>query len=205
MDDDSTKQDQAWHHAVADIKPLKSRASSLIPTHKDHEDSVPIPKAMFTEPKAAPAINEKRQENDDVRAHAAVPPPPAPETAQPIDMISHTATCIAGKVTGMDNKLFTRFKRGQLGVERTYDLHGHYEGDAWLATHNFIHECVSLEMRTVLIIHGKGKGYGPAGNMGLIKSQIAQWLCQHAKVLAFHTAQPKDGGCGAIYVYLKKW
>lgn len=194
-DDDTTKEHAAWHNAVADVKPLKSRTvihktryTDTSPAHSAIQELLPRP------------IDKEEHKAEEVgiglRSKNGSP--------QPIDIISNTALCIAGKVAGMDNKLFTRFKRGQLGFERTYDLHGYYEGDAWLAIHNFLHECVSLEMRTVLIIHGKGKGHGPARDMGVIKSQIAQWLCQHPKVLAFHTAQPTDGGRGALYVYLKK-
>jgi len=38
----------------------------------------------------------------------------------------------------------------------------------------------------------------------VIKNKVNSWLRQHQDVLAFHSAMPKDGGNGAVYVLLKK-
>ena len=60
-------------------------------------------------------------------------------------------------------------------------------------------------------MHGKaGTGYrdekGDLQDMGtaLIKSHVSHWLQQIETVMAFCSAQPKDGGTGAVYVLLKK-
>ncbi|MEC8467516.1 MAG: Smr/MutS family protein, partial [Pseudomonadota bacterium] len=50
----------------------------------------------------------------------------------------------------------------------------------------------------------KGKGYGDCGNMGIIKANICQWLQNSPYVLAYHTAQGKHGGSGAVYVLMRK-
>ncbi|EXJ09223.1 Smr domain protein [Nitrincola nitratireducens] len=38
----------------------------------------------------------------------------------------------------------------------------------------------------------------------MIKSCVNDWLQQIPQVLAFTSAQPKDGGTGAVYVLLKR-
>jgi len=38
----------------------------------------------------------------------------------------------------------------------------------------------------------------------VLKSHLVHWLPQLDDVQAFHTAQPKDGGAGALYVLLRK-
>ena len=56
-------------------------------------------------------------------------------------------------------------------------------------------------MRCALVTHGKGEGrLQPAK----LKSCVNHWLRQFNSVLAFHTAQRRDGGMGATYVLLKK-
>ena len=56
--------------------------------------------------------------------------------------------------------------------------------------------------RHVRIIHGKGH-HTPTG-VSILKKMVAQSLTQLPFVLAFCSAQPKDGGAGAVYVFLKK-
>ena len=73
-----------------------------------------------------------------------------------------------------------------------------------MAVMDYLHDAHASGHRCVLIVSGKGKGYGDDGDMGIIKSQMATWLSHHPKVLAFHSAIPRDGGSGAIYVYLKR-
>ena len=58
----------------------------------------------------------------------------------------------------------------------------------------------SRHERCVLIVHGQeGSHDAPP----LIKNLINQWLPQFNEVLAFHSAQVRDGGAGAIYDFKK--
>ena len=50
-------------------------------------------------------------------------------------------------------------------------------------------------------MHGKGLRSGPAGPV--LKNSVQHWLSQWDEVLAFVSAQPRDGGSGALYVLLK--
>jgi DNA-nicking Smr family endonuclease len=66
----------------------------------------------------------------------------------------------------------------------------------------FLSDCHRYELRTVLILHGKGER-NPE-RIALLKSHLAVWLPQIEFVLAAHSAQAVHGGTGAVYVLLKK-
>ncbi|MEA9389355.1 DNA endonuclease SmrA [Acerihabitans sp. TG2] len=57
-------------------------------------------------------------------------------------------------------------------------------------------------IRTVLIIHGKGRHDRSHAN--IVRSFVARWLAQFPQVQAFCLAQQHHGGAGACYVALKK-
>jgi DNA-nicking Smr family endonuclease len=55
----------------------------------------------------------------------------------------------------------------------------------------------------VLVVHGRGE-HSPRGH-GILRGEMAAWLSQGSAsvhVAAFATAEPQDGGEGAIYVLL---
>jgi DNA-nicking Smr family endonuclease len=58
----------------------------------------------------------------------------------------------------------------------------------------------------VLVITGRGSGKERQGG-GVLKSAVPRWLDEPAfrsHVLAIATAQPRDGGSGALYVMLRR-
>jgi DNA-nicking Smr family endonuclease len=67
--------------------------------------------------------------------------------------------------------------------------------------YSFLNDCVKYDLRTVLILPGKGDRN--IEDPALLKSHLIHWLPQLPDVLAYHTAQPKDGGTGAFYVLLR--
>ena len=66
----------------------------------------------------------------------------------------------------------------------------------------FLKTCINRSLFCVLIIHGKG--FGSKNNAPIIKNKINQWLRNNDKVWGFCSAQPKDGGTGAIYLCFKR-
>jgi DNA-nicking Smr family endonuclease len=64
--------------------------------------------------------------------------------------------------------------------------------------------------RCILIIHGKGSSYRDRDGMRrhteqpVLKSHVNYWLQQISQVQAFCSAQPQDGGNGAVYVLLQQ-
>lgn len=188
--------DDLWTAAMADVTPLKGKkipksAKKYSPQNNDilynsihNIDDIPM--------------------QDTTNRFMENVPPSQSHNFVPLKITSNDVKCISGHAEGVDGKLRKKFFRGEFGFTDRLDLHGFYEGDAWMATMDFLHEAADNGHRYVIIIHGKGKGYGENRDMGIIKSQIAAWLSNHPKVMAFCTATSKDGGDGAIYVYLRR-
>lgn len=103
--------------------------------------------------------------------------------------------------SGIQQKQLKKLRRGELPIEYELDLHGYNVVEAKTAIYEFLDECKKQHIRYVHIIHGKG--YRSEGKIPVLKTHVAYWLPQHSDVLAFSSAQAKDGGTGAIYVILK--
>ncbi|MFW2542824.1 Smr/MutS family protein [Primorskyibacter sp. 2E107] len=111
----------------------------------------------------------------------------------------------------MDNKAFTRLKRGKLVPEARIDLHGMTLDRAHPALNRFMLTSQTRGMRLVLVITGKGSREDPYDPMphrrGILKRQVPMWLRQPPLsliVLQVAEAHIKHGGSGAYYVYLKR-
>lgn len=103
--------------------------------------------------------------------------------------------------SGIQQKLQKKLRRGELPIEEILDLHGYTVSEAKVAIQDFLHECKRQHIRYIQIIHGKG--YRSEQRIPVLKTHVAYWLPQHSQVLAFSSAQSKDGGTGALYVLLK--
>ena len=103
---------------------------------------------------------------------------------------------------GMDGASSKKLRAGKFDVEATLDLHGMTQQSAFLSLEHFIQTSVMKQLRTILVITGKG-----TGGRGVLRNQFPKWLktetcAQH--VLAFGQAQAKDGGSGAFYIRLRR-
>jgi DNA-nicking Smr family endonuclease len=113
----------------------------------------------------------------------------------------HSETMLSYAHPSLTNQRFKALKNGQIPWEAQLDLHGLKSDTAREALCHFIQIQVQNEKRCVLIIHGKG---GYQGAPPIIKNLLNRWLTQFDEVLAFHSALPKHGGNGAVYVLLKR-
>lgn len=102
---------------------------------------------------------------------------------------------------GVPTKSVHALRNGQIAWNAMLDLKGLKTEAAREALIQFIANQTQVYERCVLIIHGKE---GHRGAPPLIKNLTNQWLPQFEEVLAFHSAQIKDGGFEAVYVLLKK-
>ncbi|MDP3705883.1 MAG: Smr/MutS family protein [Legionellaceae bacterium] len=93
-------------------------------------------------------------------------------------------------------------KNGLIEYEARLDLHGLNLDDARETLCHFFKKQLALQKRCLLIIHGKG---GRHGETPILKNLVNHWLAQLPDVLAFHSALPKHGGTGAVYVLLKRY
>ncbi|CAH0992705.1 putative DNA endonuclease SmrA [Sinobacterium norvegicum] len=103
---------------------------------------------------------------------------------------------------GVQHGVYRKLKRGNYELEATIDLHNMTVEQARVELFDFIHQCLEYDVRTALVTHGKGDRN--LDNPGILKSCTALWLKEVTEVIAFHSAQPRHGGVGSVYVMLKK-
>lgn len=104
--------------------------------------------------------------------------------------------------SGIQPSALAKLRRGKLAIDSDLDLHGMTAEQARTALNGFLRESLELGYRCIRIVHGKG--YRSPGNNPVIKPLLNRWLREAGEVLAFHSAQPKHGGSGALYVLLKR-
>ncbi|HBI22443.1 MAG TPA: DNA mismatch repair protein MutS [Legionella sp.] len=102
----------------------------------------------------------------------------------------------------LPHKRLRELKSGKIRWEARLDLHGLRPDDAQHALCSFVTHQYHQARRCVLIIHGKGGNRH--GEAPVLKNHVNHWLQQLPQVLAFHSALPRDGGNGALYVLLKR-
>ncbi len=103
---------------------------------------------------------------------------------------------------GLQKPLLKKFRQGKMEIEASLDLHGYTAEQARSAMIEFMHLCKKEQLKVVCIVHGKG--FGSSSKRPVIKPLINKWLQETNDVLAFSSAQPKDGGTGSVYVLLRK-
>lgn len=128
-------------------------------------------------------------------------PSEAPSSPYPED------TCLSelppAEPPQLDGRTQERLRRGKIPVQDRIDLHGLTQMKAREALKNFIMSSYRQERRCVLVITGKGRISAPA----TLKQNLPEWLNESPlkeTVLTYSQAQPKDGGSGAFYLYLRR-
>ncbi len=105
------------------------------------------------------------------------------------------------KKDGVQEGVFKKLRQGKYTMDARLDLHHHTVEMARTAVFQFIADCLKYDIRTGIIVHGKGEREEPRA---LLKSYTNNWLREIPEVLAFHSALRQNGGVGAVYVLLKK-
>lgn len=106
------------------------------------------------------------------------------------------------KRSGVQHGVFKKLKQGRYKQEARLDLHRMTVDVARQEVFSFIKESFSYDLRSLIIIPGKGS-HGQADS-ALLKSYVNRWLPELDEVQAFCSAQPQHGGLGAVYVLLAK-
>lgn len=101
--------------------------------------------------------------------------------------------------SGVQHKILRNLRRGNYNIEAVLDLHGKTISQARELLNSFLLGCRSRQLRTVLIIHGKGRENKP-----ILKNKLNNWLRQIDEIVAFCSAAAKDGGQGALYLLLRR-
>jgi len=112
----------------------------------------------------------------------------------------------------LDRRTEEKLRKGKMTIEARLDLHGLNRTEAHQRLVRFLMACYEEKLRCVLVITGKGKSKSTSDDWltpskGVLKENAPLWLKDSTLnkiVLKFFNAQPKDGGSGALYVYLKR-
>lgn len=112
----------------------------------------------------------------------------------------------------LDRQTSEKLRKGKMQIEACLDLHGKNQNQAYEQLNFFIEHSIRRGLRCVLVITGKGKSRVSneeilALEKGILKQKVPEWLesepfRQH--ILKTSLAHPKDGGSGALYIYLKR-
>lgn len=160
---------------------LAMRDAEPLPGHAfDPEPEPPPP-----EPEPPPARAEPR--------HPTRPPvtAPPPEPLRP------------GALHNLDHRTAEKLRRGRYDIDTRIDLHGMTQAQAHTALAAIVHRCWSEGRRCLLVITGKGS----FNSTGVLRHNAPRWLAEPSLarlVVAIQTAQPKDGGDGALYVLIRR-
>jgi DNA-nicking Smr family endonuclease len=112
---------------------------------------------------------------------------------------------IEGRAAGVSHDIVRKLRRGEFAVQGHVDLHGLTREEAKRHVETFLRASRSGGKRCVLVVHGRG--LHSKDQLPVLKDALRTWLSTarfSRHVLAFATAQPADGGAGAIYVLLRR-
>jgi DNA-nicking Smr family endonuclease len=178
--------EQLFAQAMADTRPLGQRTQRREPPEKARDFPMPRPYHEREEEEVMHALQEL-VDGDITFA------------------IEETDEYIEGMVEGLDPAILRKLRRGEYSIQDDLDLHGSTREEARAKVAAFLLRAIADGKRCVLVVHGRG--LGSKDRVPVLKNSLAQWFTHGSlrkKVLAFATAQPCDGGAGAVYVLLRK-
>lgn len=103
---------------------------------------------------------------------------------------------------GVQRGVVDKLKNGGYSVQAQLHLLKRPLAESRRLLFPFIQEAYAHDLRSVLIIHGRGRAFDSPANV--LRSYIAKWLRQFDEVQAYVSAQPSEGGLGATWVMLRK-
>jgi len=176
--------DDVFSEALTDVVPLKrERRADLSPTTQDNRDS-----SLEHRRRAAAQLPESDRNTLSDKGLA------------PLD----AWYVLAFQRSGVQTGVFRKLKQGRYEAQSRLDLHRMTVEVARREIFDFIEECHQFGLRSVLVIHGKGESKADNERSSILKGCIDHWLRELPIVQAFHSAQPRHGGTGAVYVLLRK-
>ena len=178
---------QLFSQAMADTRPLGQKTQRREPPEKAREFPMPRP---YHEREEEEVMNVLRELVEGDISFS----------------IEETDEYVEGMVEGLDPAILRKLRRGEYSIQDDLDLHGSTRDEAKAKVEVFLLRAIGDGKRCVLIVHGRG--LGSKDHIPVLKNSLVQWFTHRAlrkKVLAFATAQPCDGGAGAVYVLLRKF
>jgi DNA-nicking Smr family endonuclease len=178
--------DSDFLDAMNDVAPLPERHVRRVTVAG--KEAPPTPSASQLERREA-ALGKRKPGAD-----------PNPLTLEEVPQLQ-PRELLEWKKDGVQHEVFARLKNAKYPIEGSLDLHGLTVKEARTAVWRLFSQAESRRWRMLLIAHGRGeKSQTPAR----LKSYLAHWLGQMPQVLAYHSADRRHGGTGAVFVLLKK-
>ena len=106
---------------------------------------------------------------------------------------------ITYKRDGIQDGVYKNLRLGKYPLEATLNLFRKTPSEARDELLQFVHECQDCNIRSVLLVFGRGRNTDAT-----LKSYLAQWLPEMEQVQASHTALKQHGGVAAVYLLLRK-
>ncbi|EGA66932.1 DNA endonuclease SmrA [Vibrio brasiliensis] len=167
-----------FQQMMGDVKPIKQDTT-------EHKKNHQVTDAQLAKREAAIWLTEDDPEYLSID-HA--------EMIKPDDIIEF-------KRDGVQDGVYKKLRLAKYPIQARLDLHKRTLEQARDEVVKFLKQCMRMDIRTVVIVHGKGERSNPPA---LMKSFVAQWLMQIKEVQCVHSAQRFHGGTGAVYVLLRK-
>lgn len=180
MSDDDPDDSQAWLAELESVKPLKQQERVALKPRDDTDET-----ALAARRTAAQTLSGT----------------PSPLTLGWVEPRS-PHEIIGFKRDGVQEGVYKKLRLGGYPCHGVLDLHRKTLVEAADSVYQFVRTHFAAGHRMVRIIHGRGIRSQP--EPALLKRYCAHWLTEIDCVLAYHSAQPKDGGAGALYVLLRK-
>lgn len=123
------------------------------------------------------------------------------------------------QITGLDRRTTQKLTRGQVEIERRFDLHGTGIEMARVNLLSFLRSSQVMGARNVLVITGKGDSpfsrhtlhgadhFHSPERAGRLRRMVTEWFHEsefRSLVAGFQPAHPKHGGGGAYYVRVRR-
>ena len=178
------RDDDLFRKAMTGVRPLSTASKAY------HEDE-----STASKPTTKKLQHLHYHEEDEFNIHDPLSDELEIEEVDPEGIISFCET-------GIQKGVFRKLRSGQYRISDELDLHGTTVKQAKQILMYYLQETPQFESCCVRIIHGKGNR--SSNNKPVLKTHVNHWLCEHDRVLAFHSAKSKDGGTGAVYVLLKR-
>ncbi|MSO98192.1 MAG: hypothetical protein EXR11_08245 [Rhodospirillaceae bacterium] len=147
-----------------------------------------------TEPSARGVVNE----------HISGPPPFSPKPKHKQGPL-HVGTAV-----DLDAATAKKFRKGRMPCDASLDLHDLTLAQAHAALGHFLRAQLGRGARNVRVITGKGAPDNSDGSdrpRGRIRAELIHWLNAaplRQAILSVVEAGPRQGGSGAVYVFLKR-
>lgn len=188
------------------IMKISTRTRLKMPNNKlTDEDKALFRKMMETvrplkQSKKLP-FTETKSEKPQIRTTPIISPSPSYYLSDHYSDEVASDSILSYSKSSIPHKRLSQLKTGKIPWQGRLDLHGLNSDVARDALCQFIDKQYNLGNRCVLIIHGKGGRHGEAP---VLKNLVNHWLQQLPQILAFHSALPREGGSGAVYVLLQR-